>query len=696
MTSDRQRRSRSHWASIAMVLLIGPFVVTEPARAATDGSYQNVFWVNSCAGYGNSAPAWTPTESGIGLATADSCGAGDGLLITARSPFQGSNAAWSAETPAANLRIIGVKTPSAPPGNPQADCKLGADGYTASYFWGDNGTNYGTMPITIDCHGLGYQVGTATAINEKIQPSRYLGFQATCSNGTKPPGELNPRCAVSSGGTILDVTGIALEVQETSGPSLIAAGANNLAYAPGWVRGVWPTTLVASDPSGVCEIQTAVNGTVLNSYSDPTPDQSQWSQCPASQLGSSVDTSAYPNGQRTLSLAFEAQNAAGATSSSSKAFDVDNEPVNLTLSGPADAPTTAGTQYVTATATAGPSGIGGIWCSTDGSPYSPAAGPSARVPVSGIGQHTVQCYARNNALDASGSTAVSPTRTWAMTIRQPSVSTVSFTRLVDALRCRHVKERVKLPAHWVTGHSHGKPVHVKLPAQTRTVKVVRCRPRFVTKRVTIGGHIYVERIVVRPHKVRRTTKAVPFGATTTIRGWVGTAQGIALAGQPVELLTAPDNGGDTFAQVAVAHTAANGTWTAKLPPGPSRVIRARYPGSTTVEPAIGTAKVRVPASIKLKIDPHSSHWGGTIRITGRLRGCCVPKTGELVELHVGWSGGSAEIGHVYARGGGRVRTKYTFLRGSGSQTYRFWATSVSESDYPYSPQASRRITVTVG
>jgi hypothetical protein len=255
---------------------------------------------------------------------------------------------------------------------------------------------------------------------------------------------------------------------------------------------------------------------------------------------------------------------------------------------------------------------------------------------------------------------------------------------------------VKLPAHWVTGHSHGKQVHVKLPAQTRTVKVVRCRPRFVTKRVKIAGHLYVERIVVRPHKVRRTTKTVPFGARTTIRGWVGTAKGIALGDQPVEILTAPDNGDDSFTRTTVARTAANGTWTARLPPGPSRIVQASYPGSSTVEPALGTARIRVPASIKLHIAPRATHWGGTIRITGRLRGCCVPKTGELLELHVGWSGGSTEVGHVYARAGGRFHTKYTFLRGNGSQTYRFWATSTSEGDYPYLPQASRRISVSVG
>jgi hypothetical protein len=697
MTSGRERTAFAH-VRYCLVALIAVVVSSSPpsADAAVDGSYQDVFWVNSCAAYGANAPAWTPANSGVGLTAADSCAGGDGLVINGSHPFQGSSSKWTAETPSSAMRIIGISTPNTSEGNPRADCKLGSDGYTAAYFWGDNGTNYGTKPITVDCHSDGNLTGTGTGIGQKIKSSRYFGFAATCTNGTASSGELQPRCAVSSGGVILDVTGISLEVQETSGPTMNAAGANNLWNQNGWVRGSWSTDLAASDPSGVCGMQTAVNGTPLNTYDDSTPNQASWSQCPGSVLNSNVDTSKYPNGHGTLTLAFSASNAAGALAYSSKAVSVDNAPVGLNLSGPTDAPSTAGTQYVTATATAGPSGVAGIWCSVNGSPFAKQAGASARIPVQGIGGHTVQCYARNNAADAAGDTAVSPTATWSLSIRQPSVSSVSFTRLVDSLRCRRSREQVTVPAHWVTGHAHGKKVRVKLPAQTRTVKVVHCHPRIVKKKVKVGKHRYVERVVVRPHKVSAATKRVGFGKRTVVAGWLGTADGNALGGQTVRIFTAPDNGSNAFTQVAVAQTAANGSWTAKLPPGPSRVVQARFDGSATVEPAVGIAHVRVPASIKLAISPTRSHWGGTITIHGRLRGCCVPAAGELVELHVGWRGGSTEIGHVYASGDGSFHTIYTFLRGSGTQTYRFWATSADESDYPYAPHASRKVFVTVG
>jgi hypothetical protein len=106
--------------------------------------------------------------------------------------------------------------------------------------------------------------------------------------------------------------------------------------------------------------------------------------------------------------------------------------------------------------------------------------------------------------------------------------------------------------------------------------------------------------------------------------------------------------------------------------------------------------VIVPASVKLAIRPRTTHWGDTIAINGRLRGCCVPPAGELVSLRIGWRGGSAELGQVYARTGGRFRTRYTFLRGSGAERYRIWATTATESDYPYASGSSSPATVTVG
>jgi hypothetical protein len=186
------------------------------------------------------------------------------------------------------------------------------------------------------------------------------------------------------------------------------------------------------------------------------------------------------------------------------------------------------------------------------------------------------------------------------------------------------------------------------------------------------------------------------GAGATVSGWLGNASGNALGGQVVQILTAPDDGSEQFTPAATATTSGDGGWTARLPAGPSRLVVASYGGSPTIEPAQSSpARVVVPATVHLHIAPRTTTWGSRIAISGRLGGGFVPPAGELVVLWIGWRGGSTEIGHIYTRRDGRFSTRYTFLRGNGTETYRLWAETARESDYPYAPGHSAQIAVTV-
>ena len=49
-------------------------------------------------------------------------------------------------------------------------------------------------------------------------------------------------------------------------------------------------------------------------------------------------------------------------------------------------------------------------------------------------------------------------------------------------------------------------------------------------------------VVELPHVVMHSSKRVGHGRRTTVSGWLGIADGTALAGQVVRVLTAPDNG----------------------------------------------------------------------------------------------------------------------------------------------------------
>ena len=503
-------------------------------------------------------------------------------------------------------------------------------------------------------------------------------------------------CGASSctngGDQWLSVELLELNARETSNPVLTAP--DGLWAASGWIRGQWPLHFYGDSPSGLCSLSATLNGQSLPG-SSVGPKPSAWHQCAAPAVDEEVNTAAYGNG--AMPLVIGAVDAARIPVFRNETIAVDNVQPTIALSGPTDAPTTAGTQYVTASAGAGPSGISGISCSVDGAPSNWYAAAAARIPVQGIGVHHVSCFSQNRSHDASGTPASSPTAVWTLSIRAPAVSTVAFAAVADALRCHSERERVRIPARWVTAYHSGHKLKVRIPAQTRWVKVIHCHPRVVSRRIRIHGHWRAVKAVVLPHEVLLSKKRVRPGAWSTVDGWLGTTNGNALGGQRVRILAAPDNGSTQFRQVGVATTAANGSWSAHIPPGPSRLVVAAYAGGATVEPTLSTsAQVIVPASVTLRIAPRSTHWGGRIAISGRLRGGYVPRSGELVLLWIGWRGGSTEIGHLYARPDGRFASGYTFLRGNGRETYRVWAASARESDYPYAPGRSRPQSVTVG
>ena len=539
---------------------------------------------------------WVPTAV-ANLTPANQCGGGLGLDLkaTGNTVQKGQNAFWRATAPP-GLRIVLIYVP--PHDLTAVNINDGGSDYGGGFFWDGGGSEVsdGNNTSGFGASGLSTQS---------------VGFQLVC--GTSP-------CSDIFGSAELAVRNIGLQVAETQIPVL--SGATGLWQALGWIRGSWPLHFTGDSPSGICSLVGTLDGHVLGFALAPKND-TLWHQCSAgSGLSATVDTSQFANGPRRLTL--QGTDAAGIATSApfyTRTVDVDNVRPAVAISGPADVSTDAGTQVLTAAASAGPSGLSSMACSLDGAPPHSYGTASVQIPVQGIGLHTLTCTASNNARDASGALGSSVPAVWHLRIRQPSVSTVSFAHIADALRCRTARERVSIPARWVTGRSHGHRVRVRLPPETRTVKVKHCHPRVVLVRHRIHGRTRVQRIVLLPRKVQRSGERVGFGKATFVSGWLGTAQGNALAGQTVEVLAAPDDAGGHFRRAASATTAANGTWTARLPRGPSRVLRVFYNGSSTVEPsASGIARVSVPASAQLGVRPRVAHWGHTIRITGKLLG----------------------------------------------------------------------------
>jgi len=162
----------------------------------------------------------------------------------------------------------------------------------------------------------------------------------------------------------LTVGAFALYVRETSGPTFNSP--SGLWQTSGWIRGSWPFVLSGDSPSGLCSLSASLNGQLIDTTTSGQ-DVSSWHQCAASPISQTVDTSRY--GEGAVGLALSAGDAAGVPASLSKTVYIDNSTPTISLSGPVDAPTTAGTQYVTATAGGSPSGIAQIVCSVDGGPH---------------------------------------------------------------------------------------------------------------------------------------------------------------------------------------------------------------------------------------------------------------------------------------------------------------------------------------
>jgi hypothetical protein len=634
-------------------------------------------WVDSCGSQPNHVFVSPPSSFN---AQADCPGGQISLQNGNNNVTQGTGAIWQAAAPAGltiqQAWVSGLQEDGVNDGN------VGV--YGGDFYWAGGTSNIEPNQTWAIFQGMN---------------SRYFGFSLVCGKAL---------CDSSQYTGFVETSGINLDVAETIGPSFTSA--SGLWQSSGWVRGTWPFGLSADSPSGVCSLAASLNGQPI-AQTQSNADPSIWHQCSAAPINIPVNTIGF--GQGALPLEISADDAAAQHAASSKTIEVDNQQPAVSLTGPMDAPSTAGTQYVTATATAGPSGVAGIACSLDDAPAQWYTASTAQIAVAGVGTHQVQCTAENNAVDSTGVHGSSAPATYSVRIGLPTVAVVAFSKVVNKLRCHRVTERVHIPARWVKVRVRGRLERVREKAHTQKVTVTRCHARTVRKRITREVTIHrhgrkvrvkrsrVVRVVVEPRTVFKTSRRVRHGQGSTVSGWLGTATGVALGGQTVDVLTAADNGRENFHVAAVTTTAANGGWSARVPAGPSRLIEAAYPGAASTEAAISApAHLIVPAKIQLlDVSPRRVPWGGTVHLIGQLKGGYLPHGGALVRLRIGLGNSDTTYGvREHVTGNGRFRTDYTFGAGDPAARRSFWfqIASLPMGNYPYAPASSRRLTVRVG
>ena len=765
-----------------------------------------------CLGAATGAHAGTYTVSyangsGCGLFTAMS-----GTAVTAQAPCSEPTLAISTTSTPVNVSDGAAISTTAPAGV----AIIAADPDVQLFQFSSN--NSLTAVSFHDGGVTGRPWSSDGPIPESGFSTSVWGFNGVCEN-----------TAGCSGSAVI-VASVTLTASEDSGPT-VSADQDSLASQSGYVWNPpgdpWPIGFSSSDPSGVCSLSATVNGATVNGPA-ATPDTTAWHQCPdlswTAAGGATVDTRQSVPGDGPLTLALNATNAAGVTSSPSQTVQVDNDPIAVSLATPDDDNPTLWVNHavtVQAAAAAGPSGIAGTTCTVDGGPSSTY--PSGGLTVDGDGVHTVACTAANGAVDPQGqpntgtatqaikidevppATSFAPVdpsdptklavnapdaesglATGTITIQGPhaksakrlSTSVVGsqlLSRFSDATKhgtytftatgcdlvgnCssaterlrfpirlgtrsllsfaklrapgRTVRERVRVGYHVKTvrrrllvgyhlksvrGRRHGHRVirHIKVGGHyrdvTRRIKVGGRRRRITLviptnrrcahRRIKTGRHRWREISVCREIKLHAITRhRVHFGQAVRVHGLLTTAQGAPIRDARVRVLTRPHDRGGIFRHVSTVHTDAAGRWVARLRGGPSRSIRAYYPGSPTVEPVSSYAHLTVPAKIRLHISPHVLPWSHRITITGHLVGRYVPHDGVALRLLVRYPHAKRRTPLLALRTNrhGAFDFTWTYHAGRGVATYPFSiATTATETDYPYAAGNSPSVKVTFG
>jgi hypothetical protein len=248
---------------------------------------------------------------------------------------------------------------------------------------------------------------------------------------------------------------------------------------------------------------------------------------------------------------------------------------------------------------------------------------------------------------------------------------ITFGRVTE--HCRRVLKRVELAGRWTTVRRHHRWVHVHVRGRTHREHVLACHVTVPDRRV---AH-------------------VSFGHRVTVSGWLA-AQGIALSHVRVRILTATDNGHYRWRTAAVVQTSADGRWTARLRPGPSRLIQAVYAGGpTTLAASSRRARALVQARITLAPVRTDVPWGGVLVIRGRVLGDYIPRE-QIIQVLSGVGRHLQVIGNPFIRRDGRFVIRLAATGSGGALHTQIAVATLRETNYPYARGLSRRVWVTVG
>jgi hypothetical protein len=179
-------------------------------------------------------------------------------------------------------------------------------------------------------------------------------------------------------------------------------------------------------------------------------------------------------------------------------------------------------------------------------------------------------------------------------------------------------------------------------------------------------------------------------------GRLTTTAGAPISQATIDVRAMPAYSGARTVTLASPSTDGDGRFSVSLPAGTSsRTLRFGYRAHLDDAQPAATAALRLvtPATIELRVSPHTASAGSSIFFGGRLRGGPIPRGGKQLVLEARSPGSDwIEFKVIHTDRRGRYRAAYRF-KFPGPADYRFRVRSEAESDFPFAAGSSNVVGV---
>ncbi|MGE0068211.1 MAG: hypothetical protein AB7T48_12750 [Solirubrobacterales bacterium] len=208
------------------------------------------------------------------------------------------------------------------------------------------------------------------------------------------------------------------------------------------------------------------------------------------------------------------------------------------------------------------------------------------------------------------------------------------------------------------------------------------------------------REVIESFAKRPSTRVVPDGRGLQVSGRLLSAAGAPLAGHPVDLVEGFDSGATMPPRSTRVQTDSDGFFSARLGPGPSRRVEARFGGDRVLTRGTSSdLRLAVQTPVRLRASSASAVIGGApVVFSGRVGhlGASIPDYGRPVQFQFRLTGSPwTEFRTVQTDAAGRFHFPYAFSDDdSRGVRFLFRAYAPPQPGWPYEPAVSRPVAVT--